>query len=50
MGRVTEFITFLNASDKDLEYDGMKTPKWSYSYINIKDQKLKQLRKKYNKS
>tara|TARA_R100000808_G_scaffold20669_1_gene44670 strand:- start:189 stop:353 length:165 start_codon:yes stop_codon:yes gene_type:complete len=50
MGRITEFIAFINASDKDLEYNGMKTPKWSYAYIDIKDPKLKQLRRKYKQS
>ena len=49
MGRVTEIIAFINASNKDLEYDGMKTPKWSYKYIDIKDPKLKQLRKNIRK-
>ena len=49
MGRITEFLVFINASDKDLEYRPIRTPKWDYAYIDIKSPELKRLRREYRK-
>jgi hypothetical protein len=49
MGRITEFLVFINASDKDLEYRPIHTPKWDYAYIDIKSPELKRLRREYRK-
>ena len=47
MGRLSEFIIFINLSPEDLEYKYIHTPKWDFAYIDIKDPELKRLRKKY---
>ncbi len=49
MGRTTEFFAFINATDKDLEYKPIRTPKWDYYFIDIKDPELKRIRKQYKK-